>query len=164
MAQILNQYTTAHSQHPVIDTVIMDGGGNDVLLGDRSCLTQAPPANTGCATTVQNVVQEAKTGLAQMAADGVKHIVFFFYPHVETTGLSGPAANQTLDYAYPLAKAACETQSICVFVDLRPAWPGDPSMYIDPLLGANVHPNELGSQLIVDNAIWPAMQAGCVLQ
>jgi lysophospholipase L1-like esterase len=164
MAQIVAQYTTAYMADPDIDTIIMDGGGNDVLLGDRSCLTQAPPANTGCAATIANVISEAKSTLKTMVANGTKHVVFFFYPHVDTTGLSGPAANDTLDYAYPLAKGACDTQPECIFVDTRASWGNMQAQYIDPLLGANVHPNDAGSQAIVDQAIWPAMVAGCVAQ
>jgi hypothetical protein len=164
MTQIATQYTTAHMADPDIDTIIMDGGGNDVLLGDRSCLTTAPPANTSCANTIMTALGIAKTAIAQMHTDGVKHVVYFFYPHVETTGLGGPAVNDTLDWAYPLAKAACETSPECVFVDTRASWGDMQAMYIDPLLGLNVHPNDAGSAALVDLAIWPAMVSSCSAQ
>jgi hypothetical protein len=164
MMQIVDQYTTAHSQDPNIDTIIMDGGGNDVLINDRSCLTQAPPANQGCTNTVNNTVMLAGQALLRMQMDGVKHVIFFFYPHVQTVGLSGPAANDTLDYAYPIARGMCESVPICVFVDTRPPWDGHVNDYIDPLFGLNVHPNEQGSRAIVDGAIWPAIVSACVLQ
>jgi hypothetical protein len=164
MMQIVDQYAMAHSQDPRIDTIIMDGGGNDVLLSDRSCLTEAPPANQTCVNTVNATVMLAGQALSRMQMDGVKHVVFFFYPHVQTVGLSGPAANDTLDYAYPLARRMCESIPICVFVDTRPPWEGHQNDYIDPFFGLNVHPNEQGSRAIVDGALWPAMVAACVLQ
>ena len=58
----------------------------------------------------------------------MKHVLFFFYPHVDTVdangnaiGVSGEYANATLDYAYPLAEALCASFSFCTFVDTRPA-------------------------------------------
>ena len=105
-----------------------------------------------------------------MQSDGVKHILSFFYPHVDTVdangnaiGISGKYANDTLDYAYPKVQAICAAFSICTFVDTRPAWGENYAMYIDPQ-GFGVHPNDMGSQLLVDDAIWPAMAKNCLAQ
>jgi hypothetical protein len=102
--------------------------------------------------------------------DGVKHVLFFFYPHVDTVdangnaiGVSGEYANATLDYAYPLAEALCASFSFCTFVDTRPAWGDNYAMYIDPQ-GFGVHPNDMGSELLVEDAIWPAMAKNCLAQ
>jgi hypothetical protein len=171
MSQIVTQYTTAHTADADIDTIVMDGGGNDILLGDRSCLTNPPTdPTTTCAKTIDTTLAEGKTVLTQMQADGVKHVVFFFYPHVDTVdasgnaiGISGKYANDTLDYAYPKIQAVCAAIPNCVFVDTRPAWGDNYAMYIDPQ-GFGVHPNNMGSQLLVDDAIWPAMLGGCIAQ
>jgi hypothetical protein len=171
MSQIATQYSTAHSADADIDTIIMDGGGNDILLGDRSCLTNPPTdPTTTCAQTIATTLGVGQTLLEQMQTDGVKHVLFFFYPHVDTVdangnaiGISGKYANDSLDYAYPKIAAICGAIANCTFVDTRPAWGENYAMYIDPQ-GFGVHPNDLGSQLLVDDAIWPAMTKNCLAQ
>ncbi|MGO9839553.1 MAG: hypothetical protein ACLP1X_35700, partial [Polyangiaceae bacterium] len=69
-----------------IKVVIMDGGGNDVLIGNTSCETTAPPGNTSCATTVQNAIDKAQSTMEEMVSDGVESIVYFFYPHLNPAG------------------------------------------------------------------------------
>jgi lysophospholipase L1-like esterase len=158
----------AKKDDPNIDTIVMDGGGNDVLINDRSCLTQAPPQNAGCAKTVDAALGRAKQLLDEMATDGVKHVVYFFYPHLDPTKTDGflfggaPAVNDTLDYAYPLARAMCEgaTMPKCVFVDTRPAFAGHTADYIK---SDNVHPTPAGAQVIAD-LVWQAMVDNCIAQ
>jgi hypothetical protein len=169
MSQIAGQYTTAHNDNPDIKVVIGDGGGNDVLVDDRSCLTQAPPANAQCTATVDNAISLADKTISRMEADGVQHFIYFFYPHEPTTGLfqgTAPAINDSLDYAEPLARAMCEKHPICTFVSFREAMgeaPGsgyvDPDGYIKPL---DVHPSTAGSQFFT-GALWDAMKEHCVL-
>jgi hypothetical protein len=166
-----------------IKVVIMDGGGNDVLIGNTSCETTAPPGNSSCVTTVQNAVNEAQTEMRAMAAKGVQSIVFFFYPHLDPAGggilqTPAPTINDTLDYAYPLAEEVCcgssFTSSItnyscsgqpaagttCVFIDTRPAFEGHLTDYIK---SDKVHPTQAGAQVIA-NLIWSQMQSHCIAQ
>ena len=166
-----------------IKVIIMDGGGNDVLIGNTSCEQTAPPGNTSCVTTIQSAIGEAQTLMHQMAADGVKSIVFFFYPHLDPAGggillTPAPAINDTLDYAYPLAeqiccgaaftstlaRPTCSGQPVpgttCVFVDTRPAFEGHLADYIK---SDQVHPTPAGAQVISD-LLWKAMQAHCIAQ
>jgi len=168
MDQISAQYDRAHQENPDIQVVIGDGGGNNVLIYDRSCLTQAPPANTGCDATVQAALAIADTLMGKMETDGVKHFVYFFYPHEPTQGLyqgTAPAINDTLDYTEPLARAVCDRHSICTFVSFREAT-GDAvgsgytdRGYINP---NDVHPSPAGSTFFA-NAIWTAMKKDCIL-
>ncbi len=99
----------AYMNPKVIDTIIMDGGGNDVLIGNSSCETTAPPGNTSCLSTVNSAIMRAQSLLQEMANNGVKHIVYIFYPHLDPAGggiltTPAPAVNDSLDYAYPLAE------------------------------------------------------------
>jgi hypothetical protein len=168
MDQIAAQYDTAKKADPDIKVVIANGGGNNVLIYDRTCLTQAPPANTGCKKTIDDAIGLADTLLGKMVTDGVEHVVFFFYPHEPTSGLyqgTAPAINQSLDYAEPLARAACARHSICTFVSLREAT-GDPigsgytdRGYINP---NDVHPSAKGSKFFA-GVIWTKMKEQCVL-
>lgn len=168
MAQIAAQYDAAHAADPDIKVVIADGGGNNVLINDRSCLTQAPPANAGCTKTITDALAIADTTMGKMEADGVLHLVFFFYPHEPTQGLyqgTAPAINDTLDYTEPLARGTCERHPICLFVSLREATGDAPGSgytergYINP---NDVHPSPQGSQFFAE-AIWSAMKAECIL-
>ncbi len=166
-----------------IKVVIMDGGGNDVLIGNDSCETTAPPANTSCVTTIQNAINQAKTTMQEMATKGVQNIVYFFYPHLSTAGggilqTPAPAVNDTLDYAYPLVENVCCNTSFtssltnysctgspapglsCTFIDTRPAFEGHLSDYIK---SDNVHPTQQGAQVISD-LIWTQMQNHCIAQ
>jgi lysophospholipase L1-like esterase len=153
-----------------IDTVIMDGGGNDVLINDRSCLTQAPPGNTGCANTIQAVVTRSTSLLQEMGQNGVKNIVYFFYPHLDPNGggllpTPAPAVNATLDYAYPLAQQVCASAqqygAQCVFVDTRQAFDGHLADYISA--SDHVHPTPAGAKVIAD-LVWQAMVNHCIAQ
>jgi lysophospholipase L1-like esterase len=166
-----------------IKVIIMDGGGNDVLIGNTSCETTAPPANTSCVTTVHGAIDKAQSVMQQMAADGVKSIVFFFYPHLDPAGggilsTPAPAINDTLDYAYPLAEQICcgstftstvanptcsgepVAGTTCVFVDTRPSFEGHLADYIKD---DHVHPTPAGAQVISD-LLWKAMQDHCIAQ
>jgi lysophospholipase L1-like esterase len=166
-----------------IKVVIMDGGGNDVLIGNTSCETTAPPGNASCVTTVQNAVGMAQTKIEEMAQKGVQSVIFFFYPHLNPAGggillTPAPAINETLDYAYPLAAQVCcgspfasglsdyscsgqPTAGLtCVFVDTRPSFEGHLSDYIK---SDNVHPTQAGAQVIA-NLIWTQMQNHCIAQ
>ena len=166
-----------------IKVVIMDGGGNDVLIGNTSCETMAPPANTSCVTTVQNAIDEAHTEMLEMAQKGVQSVVYFFYPHLNPAGggilqTPAPAVNDTLDYAYPLAEKMCCGSSFtssmtsyscygepvpglhCAFIDTRPAFEGHLADYIK---SDNVHPTQAGAQVISD-LVWAQMQAHCIAQ
>jgi hypothetical protein len=136
-----------------IKVVILDGGGNDVLIGNTSCETTAPPSNTSCVMTIQNAINEVTMETQKMATNGVKWVVYFFYPHLSTAGggilqTPAPAVNDTLDYAYPLAEKFCCGSSFtssltnysctgqpaaglnCVFIDTRPAFEGHLADYI----------------------------------
>jgi lysophospholipase L1-like esterase len=165
-----------------IKVVIIDGGGNDVLINDRSCLTSAPPGNTGCASTIQGVVTRATSLLNEMATNGTQTIVYVFYPHLDPNGgglLPAPnTADQTLDYAYPLAEQLCcgttftsSTSSYtcsgnvgsakCIFVDTRPAFGDNWATLINKT--DYVHPTPAGAQIIAD-LVWKAMVANCVAQ
>jgi hypothetical protein len=166
-----------------IKVVIMDGGGNDVLIGNNSCETTAPPTNLSCVTTVQNAIDMAQTKMQEMAQKGVQKIVYFFYPHLSTAGggilqTPAPAVNDSLDYAYPLAEKICCGSSFtssltnyscsgqpvagtdCVFIDTRPAFEGHLSDYIK---SDNVHPTQAGAT-VISNLIWEQMQAHCIAQ
>jgi lysophospholipase L1-like esterase len=169
MEQIVGQYETERELDPDIKVVIANGGGNDVLVTDRSCLLEAPPSNTGCAATVDNALAHARRLMEKAEADGVEHVVSFYYPHEPTFGLfqgDAPAINDSLDYAEPMARAQCESSPICTFVSLSDAAGDSPgSGYVDrgyhDLDGT--HPSPAGSKFFAA-AIWAEMAEHCIAQ
>jgi lysophospholipase L1-like esterase len=176
----------AVTDNPDIKVVVMDGGGNDILLDNRQCLSTPIMGDTACHMVVSGVVTTAQTLLADMANRGVRQIVFLFYPHIDTTTIyTGPNANDWLDYAYPLAAQTCcgaatpgagaaeltchgspDPGVECTFIDTRPEFVGhnDPTMPSAYWLDAfGIHPNAQGAQVIA-NKMWAQMQKYCIAQ
>lgn len=176
-----------------IKLVIMDGGGNDVLIDQQSCLTDAnlaaQMADMPCMNAVTNTVARTKKLWQEMATDGVKQIVYFFYPHLDPGGggllpTPSPGVNSIDDYSAPLYQQICCGSSFtptttaysctgnapgtqCTFVDTRPAFTGHSGALGEPgpdwILSDHVHPNAMGSTTIA-NLVWDTMVAKCIGQ
>ena len=156
---IPTQFTTAVSASADIKYVIMDGGGNDILIENPQCITVSPdagPMTSACEQVVSMAISTATTLFQTMKTDGVDKVIYFFYPHLPTT--SYPSVNVMMDYAYPLIQTACENAAIpCYFIDTRPSFEGHPE-YIGP---DNIHPTTAGADVIA-GLIWGVMQDQCV--
>ncbi|WP_439133280.1 SGNH/GDSL hydrolase family protein [Pseudomaricurvus sp.] len=135
-----NQYDDASKRG--IETVIMNGGGNDFLLGDGGdCTTQA------CTQEVLFAIEETISGLvADMRNDGITEIVYLGYYYV---GTEDDAVNQaSMDY-----KAANYPAMGIKFVDSRNAFLGNESAYIS---SDGIHPTAAGSRVLatlIENAL-----------
>jgi hypothetical protein len=81
--QIPGQYTQAKAVNPKIATVIMTGGGNDIMFSN-GCATKE-----SCAMAVQKIVDELNTLWTQMAMDGVKDVVYISYSKSAGTSPAG---------------------------------------------------------------------------
>lgn len=166
--QIPGQFTTAVRVDPDIKLVIMDGGGNDVLLGAPQCENWGSASNPACQAVVQRALDTAVELTADMFAAGVTDIVFFGYPHIPPNGLlTGIAPNEILDYSIPLSQKNCESAEDltggalrCYFIDTRPLF-GDTYRYINLVDG--VHPTAAGADLIAE-AIYSIMKDNCLGQ
>jgi len=154
-----------------INTVIMNGGASDFLLADRTCLFSPPTfgdggvRNASCYNTVQGAMNRLAMLMQEMAQKGVKHIVYFFYPHLDPTGgglltTPAPSVNDTIDYAASQAQQVCETVPHCVFVDSRPAFEGQTAQYIS---GDRLNPSATGAQVLAD-LVWQTMVDHCIAQ
>jgi phospholipase/lecithinase/hemolysin len=169
--------------NPDIKVVITDGGGNDILINNRQCLTTPVQGDTMCHMVVDSSVMAGSMMEQDMASKGVKQIVYFFYPHVDpTAALTGANANDWVDYAYPKAAAACCGASNvpasgdltcegtgpgveCVFIDTRPEFEGhnDPTNSSAYWFQDGVHPTQPGADAIA-NKVWAQMQKYCIAQ
>lgn len=145
---IANQYSQAFAYSPV-HVVLMDGGGSDVLLGSCASPLQSCPA-------IVQAVAGAKQLLTRMAADGVSHVVYAYYPDPMPTDVRAK-----LDAMRPLMQAACNGSAVrCHWLDLRTVFAGH---YGEYLAIDGLDPSAPGSQASA-TAIWDLMQRECIAQ
>ena len=166
------EFDSAIKNDPDAHSILMDGGGNDVLLADPSldlfgdCQKTGSSKNANCQKIVQMAIDAADKLMDRMTAAGIRDVVYFFYPHVPAnTIISGPVPNEILDYSLPMTKAFCEGREAksggktrCTFVDLVPVFEGHPDWF-----NTDIHPNSKGSAAMAKK-IWEVMTAKCIGQ
>jgi lysophospholipase L1-like esterase len=165
--QIPSQLTQAINADRDIKAVIMTGGGNDILINNRQCLSTGSSQIASCQAAVQAAVAASKQMMQTGANAGISDVVYFFYPHVVPGLLTGTNPNEMLDYSLPLAKAACDSafqetngRSRCHFIDMRGPFAGREAQYIKP---DGIHPTAAGARVIGDG-VWNKMEQQCVGQ
>jgi lysophospholipase L1-like esterase len=150
-----------------IRLLIMTGGGNDILVENRNCLefSSAASIDQACKGVVQSAIDRAQELFSQAASDGVEEVVYFFYPHLPEFSIGGGSyPNVIMDYAYPLVRQACESQTRlkCNFIDMRPffddgrGFPREGLIQID-----GIHPTDEGSEVLATQ-VWAVMQRECL--
>jgi hypothetical protein len=163
-----------------IVAIVMDGGGNDILIpaitwpGGAQCKeSEDAPSMKVC----QDIVATAFTAadkLLQKAADaGIRDTLYFYYPHIPGGGLGGAHPNAILDYSLPKAKAFCDDavnktkgKLRCHFLDLGPVFDGH---ITDWFADDGIHENSKGSaqmakvinQMMKDECIAQPASSGC---
>lgn len=132
---IPNQYANADKDG--IETVIMNGGGNDFLLGEGAdCTTES------CVEEVLMGIEQTLAGMySDMLNQGVDEIIFLGYYN-----LGDPERDQinSVSMAY---KAENYPQMGVKFIDTRPAFAGNESRYIT---SDGIHPTAAGSRVLAD--------------
>ncbi|MGO9834030.1 MAG: hypothetical protein ACLP1X_07445 [Polyangiaceae bacterium] len=179
----LAETDTAVSDPTDIKVVIMDGGGNDVLIDNSQCLTTPVAGDTSCHTAINASVARGQQLEMDMAGKGVQHIVYYFYPDLDPTVSGHQYAGAWVDYAYPLGAAACcgsanvpasgdlscrgnAQGTDCIWIDTRPLFVGhndhtDASTYW--FMSDNIHPTQPGATAIAAK-VWAKMQEYCIAQ
>jgi hypothetical protein len=169
------QFDQALAADPNIIAVVMDGGGNDILVPDTVQFPQGgeckqslvSPTIPDCQKIVQKALDKS-VELMNLAADkGVKDVVYFFYPHVpDGTLVGGAHPNVILDYALPKVKATCDEayartggRMRCHFLDLIPVFDGHPDWFAF----TDIHPTPAGSAAMAKE-IWAIMKNNCIAQ
>jgi hypothetical protein len=144
---LADQYSRAIADAPV-KVVIMNGGGSDVLRGICASPVESCPVIT-------EAVDGARQLFAQMAADGVEHVVYAYYPDPTIT-----AVREKVDAMRPLMQAACNDSAVpCHWVDLRTVFSG----HAEYMAGDGLDPTTAGSQASAI-AIDDTMQRLCITQ
>ncbi|WP_244648365.1 dockerin type I domain-containing protein [Ruminiclostridium herbifermentans] len=117
--------------------VIMDGGGNDCMMGSVD----------GAASAFNSLIKE-------MEKSGTVKLFYMFYPDAQG-GLAG-LLNPNLNRLRPMIQntVLSSTKPKGYFFDLRPTFEGKYGQYI---LSDGIHPTQAGSYATAD-AIWAEMQ------
>ena len=170
---IPDEYAMSIADDPDCHTILMDGGGNDVLVADANldpfndCKTDAAPTLMQCQTIIDKALSAADAMLQKASAAGIRDVVYFFYPHVPNgTLLGGDNPNAILDKALPQVKAFCDGveaktagKTRCHFLDLVPVFEG----HTDWFVAGDIHENSSGSEAMA-KAVWNLMKDKCVGQ
>lgn len=156
---VADQYQTARSDNPDIDTIVMDGGGNDILLpaivfDPYNCKTQwyqFGRLSSKCKRFVDDIYVEGVDLLNTMAADGVDDVIFLGYYYTKNALLLLDSLEEAIDYGDMRLSQACSFSTAnCQFVDPR-AFIRDRNIIID-----GIHPTDEGSKILA-NLIWPRL-------
>jgi hypothetical protein len=136
--QIPDQYDAALAENPVIKTVVMTGGGNDILT--------SPCVDDACEPIVDDVVVRLNELMVQAGEDGVEDIILIGYTYPADEG-----KHASLDYSIMLSKETCRKDTVprCHFID---------STQLDITLQDGIHPDPAGYDLI-GATVWALMQA-----
>jgi len=152
-----SQYASAKATDANINTIVMDGGGNDILIpamlfDPNRCKTKwyRPNLSSKCKNLIQDIYVTGVNLMNQMDADGVENIVFLGYyelPRGKTN------LNQAVNYGDEYLGYACDTATTasCTFVDPRGHVPAA------DVESDDIHPTPNGS-LTLANLIWPVLQ------
>jgi lysophospholipase L1-like esterase len=168
VVDVPDQYENAKADDPNIRTVIMDGGGNDILI-TNSNLCSGDVVSQECKDAIEPVFAEAERLFREFKDDGVKNIVYMGYYDVNPEGILVPDNGfyGVIDYAYEKSTALCDnlnkefgTTMVGYYVDTRAAFEGH---FADFITSDGVHPTALGSQVLAD-LIWAKMKANNIEQ
>jgi len=151
------QYASANAVNPDITTIVMNGGGNDILIpaltfDQYRCKTTWYRKNLSdkCKNLIHDIYVTGVNLLDQMDADGVESIVYLGYyelPRGKTN------LNQAVNYGDLYLGDACEvgTTANCTFVDPRGTIPAS------DVESDDLHPTVNGSVTLAGQ-IWPVLE------
>ena len=151
IAAIQSQLTTALGR-TTLQTIIADGGANDILQGSMDCNTD--PLTSGCIDVIDYIGDKMDAMLYAMYTKSPDYCVWLGYYHVKGSEIE---KNEAIDHAYTLypgifSPYVPESGVVYVYVDPRSLiLPAD-------IKSDNIHPTSSGSQKLA-TLIWNAMVA-----
>jgi lysophospholipase L1-like esterase len=151
------QYADAKSTDANITTIVMDGGGNDILIpamlfDPYGCRTKWYRWNisSSCRGLIEDQYVNAVNLLNQMNNDGVSDVIWLGYYELPRDNAN---LTKALNYGDDLLGYACDiaTNANCQFVDPRGTVPAS------QVESDDIHPTPAGSVNLA-NQIWPKLQ------
>ena len=133
-------YDRVKKDLPFIDTIIMDGGGNDSFAHENDCVRY------NCPEMLDKVIDELSNFFDTLKEDGVTNVIFLGY--YRPKGIKerlGPF----LDAVTERIKTTCDTATLnCVFVDPRAVFEYRARENLIVIDG--VHPSSRGASIIAN--------------
>lgn len=160
---VYSQYARAKADYAAIDTIIMDGGGNDILIpatmyfDPYNCKVDwwESGLSSKCKSFIDDIYVETVTLLNQMGREGVDNIIFQGYYNIKNGLLGTTKLNQAVAYGDTKLKLAVTNATAVnnyrVFIDPR-AYITTSDIIID-----GVHPAKSGSKKLAD-LIWAKLK------
>ncbi|OZG74178.1 hypothetical protein BTA51_03940 [Hahella sp. CCB-MM4] len=157
---IADQYEIARSDNSDIETIVMDAGGNDILipaimLDPYDCKTQwyeFGKLSSTCKNFINDLYVDAVNLLNDMHADGVDNVIYLGYYYTKNGLFLLDSMEEAVDYGDgKLAQACSYSSANCQFVDPRS------SINDSDIIFDGIHPNTGGSRKLA-NLIWPKLQ------
>lgn len=159
---VTKQYNSAIAARPSIRTILMDAGGNDILMDlywSQACQSSTMTISSSCKSYLNGVLDKVETLWEDMNYDGVDDIIHLGYYYLKagtlTTLMYGKTRlNGAVQYADVNLAAACAVSPAeCWFVDPRADFIGKESTYIK---SDGIHPADPGAKVIATK-IWNKM-------
>lgn len=156
IAYITKQYNKAISNNPKVRTIIMDAGGNDILMDvywSQACQSSTMTVSSSCKSYLNGVLDDIEDLWVDMDSDGIGAIVHTGYYYIKNGVATvllygGTRLNGAVKYAdEQLAIGAGISPAECFFIDPRSKFSGKESTYIK---SDGIHPSDLGGSVMAN--------------
>lgn len=158
---IRGQFDLAESDNPNSHIVVMDGGGNDILIptialaDPYDCKTQwyeFGRLSRSCREYIDDIYVDVADLLNDMSAGGVTDVVYLGYYHTKGGLLGADDLDEAVDYGDQILATACSNAIVdCAFVDPRSV------ITNADIKSDGVHPTASGSSKIA-GLIWSELE------
>ena len=130
VSHIADQYDLAKSDDPNINTIFMDGGGNDILIpatlfDPYNCKVDSWESglSSTCKSLIDDIYVDTVNLLNQMGRDGVDNIIYLGYYHLKNGLIGSTSLNKAVDYGDARLALAVQNATAApnyrVFIDPR---------------------------------------------
>jgi lysophospholipase L1-like esterase len=158
---VVGQYAQAKSDNADIQTIVMNGGGNDILIpvvaqfDPYRCKTrwyQFGQLSSKCQNFIDDLYVESVDILNDMDNDGVENVIYLGYYYTKNALLPLKSLKQAVDYGNNILARACVNSTVdCTFIN-----PSSSIVNRDIILDG-IHPASSGSRKLAD-LIWPHLE------
>jgi lysophospholipase L1-like esterase len=154
------QIVTANVDNPNSTVVVMNGGGNDILipaiaLDPYNCMTQwweFGRLSSTCRAFIDDIYVDGVDLLNGLHADGVTDVVYLGYYYTKNGLILADDLEEAIVYGDGKLNLACQNSVVnCTFIDPRAA------IRDSDITADGVHPTTAGSRKLAD-LIWPVLR------